>query len=95
MKSLLPYHPRLAAAGLAMLLAALSGLVTGAAAQTSAAPVLSNAQVTEDALVDALAIEPAYADDAASGAGSLRRVIMRNTPPWASSVLRACSPWIR
>jgi len=35
---------------------------------TAAAPVLSNAQVTEDALVDALAIEPLVSDAAASGA---------------------------
>jgi outer membrane protein OmpA-like peptidoglycan-associated protein len=33
----------------------------------TAAPVLSNAQVTEDVLVDALAIEPALQADAASG----------------------------
>ncbi len=70
MKRLLPYRPRLAAVGSASLLAAL--LVAGVAGPAQAlaqagAPVLSNAQVTEDALVDALAIEPAYADEAASG----------------------------
>ena len=71
MKSLLPHRPRTAAARLVTLLVALTGLGPLAIAQPAAqatAPVLSNAQVTEDALVDALAIEPAYADDAASGA---------------------------
>ena len=50
----------------------LAGLLTAspwAIAQAQApAPVLSATQVTEDALVDALAIEPALQDDAASGA---------------------------
>ena len=70
MKSLLPYRPRTLAAGSATLLATLLVAGIGCPAQAlaqAAAPVLSNAQVTEDALVDALAIEPAYADDAASG----------------------------
>jgi outer membrane protein OmpA-like peptidoglycan-associated protein len=49
------------------LLAALLGASPWALAQT-AAPVLSNAQVTEDVLVDALAIETALPDEAASGA---------------------------
>ena len=55
------------AAGSGTLLVAWIGGPAPVLAQ-AAAPVLSNAQVTEDALVDALAIEPAYADDAASGA---------------------------
>jgi outer membrane protein OmpA-like peptidoglycan-associated protein len=67
MKSCLPLRPRLLATGLATLVAAWLALPPPAVAQTPA-PVLSNAQVTEDALVDALAVEPAYADDAASGA---------------------------
>ena len=48
----------------------LAGLLTASpwAIAQAPAPVLSATQVTEDALVDALAIEPALQDDAASGA---------------------------
>jgi OOP family OmpA-OmpF porin len=88
MKSCLPYRPRTMALGLAMLLAALVGLQSAALAQT-AAPVLSNAQVTEDALVDALAIEPAYADDAASGATRGFRPAVR---PGTASAKLATTP---
>jgi OmpA-OmpF porin, OOP family len=66
MKSFPPHRPGLTATGLAALLAAALWVAPAAWAQAPA-PVLSNAQVTEDALVDALAIDPAYADDAASG----------------------------
>ena len=88
MKSCLPYRPRTMAMGLAMLLAAFVGLQPAARAQT-AAPVLSNAQVTEDALVDALAIEPAYADDAASGATRGFRPAVR---PGTASAKLATTP---
>ena len=71
MKPLLPYRLRTIAAGSGTLLATLLVAWIGGPAPVlaqAAAPLLSNPQVTEDALVDALAIEPAYADDAASGA---------------------------
>lgn len=89
MKSLLPHRPPLSAPWRVVVLVALWGLVTGAAAQTSAAPVLSNAQVTEDALVDALAVEPAYADDAASGATRGFRPAVR---PGTASAKLATAP---
>lgn len=55
---------------LATLMATLLAANTWGQAQpaTAPAPLLSNAQVTEDVLVDALAIEPMIADGAASGA---------------------------
>lgn len=58
-----PLAPRFIAIALAI------GASPWATAQDSApAPVLNAAQVTEDALVDALALDPPTADDAASGA---------------------------
>lgn len=59
----LPLVPRFIAIALAI------AASPWATAQDSApAPVLNAAQVTEDALVDALALDPPVADDAASGA---------------------------
>lgn len=84
MKSRLPLRPCLMPALLAALLAA----SPGARAQT-AAPVLSNAEVTEDKLVDALAVDPAYADDAASGATRGFRPAVR---PGTSSAQLAGAP---
>ena len=92
MRSLLPHRPRTATAWLATLLVALTGLGPLVIAQPAAqatAPVLSNAQVTEDALVDALAIEPAYADDAASGATRGFRPAVR---PGTASAKLATAP---
>jgi outer membrane protein OmpA-like peptidoglycan-associated protein len=88
MKSCLPLRPRLLATGLATLVAAWLALPPPAVAQTPA-PVLSNAQVTEDALVDALAVEPAYADDAASGATRGFRPAVR---PGTASAKLATAP---
>jgi outer membrane protein OmpA-like peptidoglycan-associated protein len=88
MKSLLPYRPRRTAALLATLLLAWIGGPAQVLAQ-AAAPVLSNAQVTEDALVDALAIEPAYADEAASGATRGFRPAVR---PGTASTKAATAP---
>jgi OmpA-OmpF porin, OOP family len=88
MKSCLPQSPRTMAMGLAILWATFVGLPPTALAQ-AAAPVLSNAQVTEDALVDALAIEPAYADDAASGATRGFRPAVR---PGTASAKLASAP---
>ena len=91
MKRLLPYRPPLAAVGSASLLAALlaAGIGGPVPARAQTAPVLSNAQVTEDALVDALAIEPAYADEAASGATRGFRPAVR---PGTASAKLATAP---
>ncbi len=92
MKPLLQHRPRTATAWLVTLLVVLTGLGPLAIAQPAAqatAPVLSNAQVTEDALVDALAIEPAYADDAASGATRGFRPAVR---PGTASAKLATAP---
>lgn len=90
MRSFLPHRPRTMTAGLALLLATLTGAHAPVLAQAqAAAPVLSNAQVTEDALVDALAIEPAYADDAASGATRGFRPAVR---PGTASAKLATAP---
>jgi len=82
MKPCLPRCPGLAP----VLLAALLAAGPWAMAQP-AAPLLSNDQVTEDALVDALAVDPAYADDAASGATRGFRPAVR--PGTASAKLEA------
>ena len=92
MKPLLLPRPRTTTAWLVTLLVALTGLGPLVIAQPAAqatAPVLSNAQVTEDALVDALAIEPAYADDAASGATRGFRPAVR---PGTASAKLATAP---
>ena len=86
MKSCLQQRPRVMAMGLATLLAAWMAGQAPVVAQPGA-PLLSNAQVTEDALVDALAIEPAYADEAASGATRGFRPAVR--PGTASAKLAA------
>lgn len=92
MKPLLPYRPRMTAVGSATLLASCLAAWIGcpaAALAQAAAPLLSNAQVTEDALVDALAIEPAYADEAASGATRGFRPAVR---PGTASTKLATAP---
>ena len=92
MKLLLPYRLRMTTAGPATLLATLLVAGIGGHAQVlaqGAAPVLSNSQITEDALVDALAIEPAYADDAASGATRGFRPAVR---PGTASARLATAP---